>query len=107
MFDDNHLHESPLFYHVLKYLHYSLNDETLNGKPKQEYFPTYIDQKIILIDIPSRVHYVESPSQFEFLEHAKLQFDHNDSFSYEYFSILECNVSANLESTDLVESKKL
>jgi hypothetical protein len=75
LFDDNHLHEYPLVYHPIQYLQYYYN-ATLNDQPKQKYFLALIDQILILNEIPSNMHNVES-SQFEFLEHAESQFDND------------------------------
>jgi len=77
MFDNDLSREHSQTYHSIEYSHFSHN-ETLNNKQEQEYFLALIDQRIILNDSPSRMHNVESPSQFKFLEHAKSQFDNDN-----------------------------
>jgi hypothetical protein len=64
-----------------------------------------IDQRLILNDSPSRMHNVEIPSQFEFLEHVESQFDHDNHVFDDYFSVLELNVSTNVSSNDPVQSE--
>jgi hypothetical protein len=77
----------------------------LNDKQEQQYFQALIDQRLILNDSPSRMHNVESPLQFKFLEHVESQFDHDNPVFDDYFSVPELNVSINVSFNDPVQSE--
>jgi hypothetical protein len=77
----------------------------LNDKQEREDFPTLIDQILTLNDNSPKMHNVEIPSQFEFLEHFESQFDRDNPVFDDYFVVLELNMSINVSSNDPTQSK--
>ena len=86
-------------------IHYSFNDTILNDKREHQYFQTLIDQRLIQNYHPSRIHNVESPFEFQILEHAQSKFNHDNPFFDDYFSIPELHMSTNISFIDYVKSK--
>jgi hypothetical protein len=62
-----------------------------------------IDQRTIIHDSPSTMHKVLS--HFPYLKHVESQFYFDNPVFYDYFYVLEINVSTNISFVDLVQSK--
>jgi hypothetical protein len=62
-----------------------------------------IDQRLILNDSPYEMHNVEIPSQFEFQEHDKSRFDHDNPIFNNYFVVPKLNARINVSSNDPIQ----
>jgi hypothetical protein len=102
LFDSNLSREQSPAYHSVEYSHFSHN-ETLNDKQEQEDFLALIDQRLILNDIPSRMHKVQIPLEFKLMEHVESQYNHDNHVFNDYFYFLELNVSTNISFNNPIQ----